>query len=66
MARSAYIYVVFEHDDVIATFTVKHEMVTWLNREITPAARRSIRAMRYPDGHTYNEPSEIDTTELFQ
>ena len=35
MARSTYIYLLTDpddHDAVVAAFTVKHEMVTWANR----------------------------------
>jgi hypothetical protein len=35
MARSTYIYVVLEKplDDLVATFTVKRELVTWLESQ---------------------------------
>lgn len=32
MARSTYVYVVLDHVGPVAGFTVKHEMVTWLER----------------------------------
>lgn len=35
MARSSYIYVVVKDKEPIATFTVKHECRTWLNKIIT-------------------------------
>ena len=41
MARSQYIYVVTEFSDfagyvVAATFTVKHECITWMKRNLAP------------------------------
>jgi hypothetical protein len=32
MARSTYVYVILNHDIPVAGFTVKHEMMTWLER----------------------------------
>lgn len=31
MARSHYIYVIWYDEDLIAAFTVKHELATWLD-----------------------------------
>lgn len=33
MARSQYIYLVTQQDQIVAAFTVKHEMETWLSRK---------------------------------
>ena len=49
MARSNYVYVVLENayegDDVIAGFTVKHELISWLRRhpEVTCGSWQVIR-----------------------
>ena len=35
MARSSYIYILMDpddHDEIVAAFTVKHEMVSWANK----------------------------------
>jgi hypothetical protein len=32
MARSTYIYVVLSYNEMVAAFTVKHELKTWWNR----------------------------------
>jgi hypothetical protein len=51
MARSAYIWVVFDEmtEDVVAAFTVKHELVTWLTR-VEPPIRRWYAITRMRDG----------------
>jgi hypothetical protein len=36
MARSQYIYVVTVRGDIVAGFTVKHELVTWLRNNPAP------------------------------
>lgn len=52
MARSSYIYVVALDEDVMGTFTVKHEMVSALRRVDTswPSLVDAYRVTRYPDG----------------
>jgi hypothetical protein len=52
MARSSYIYVVQNGDgDVVAAFTVKHELVTWQERN---EGRFQITRVR--DGGTEQKP----------
>jgi hypothetical protein len=61
MARSSYIYVVQDsRRAILATFTVKHEMVTWLQREWAarePGPTRSdLEVWRHSDGLRRDEP----------
>ena len=68
MARSSYIYIVFQKgtEKPIATFTVKHEMVTWIKRNRFNAFfNGDITGWRYPDGGWDDRPPvEMDLTEL--
>lgn len=50
MARSHYIYTVTPAAGYVpvATFTVKHEMVTWTKQNFTKPEH--VRVNRYPDG----------------
>jgi hypothetical protein len=57
MARSSYIYVVRApmRIGVVATFTVKHEMITWIRREWDRSQREGhewvkLGIWRFPDG----------------
>jgi hypothetical protein len=54
MARSEYVYVVQadRSKNVIACFTVKHELVSWARRELAnaEAPRRVLMVTRYRDG----------------
>jgi hypothetical protein len=52
MARSTYIYVVMLGDEVLAVFTVKHELVTALRRhaEVWPRVVDAYHVHRYEDG----------------
>ncbi len=34
MARSTYIYVAKMYGEIIGTFTVKHELLSWVGREV--------------------------------
>jgi hypothetical protein len=63
MARSSYIYVVYMlgrtgGTATVATFTVKHEMVTWIRREWAKAEGpvRVLRVMRHSDGLRREDP----------
>lgn len=57
MSRSVYIWYVQNSDgNVIAAFTVKHELATWLDRRYGPAEFRNAAACpvllyRIRDGH---------------
>lgn len=61
MARSSYIYVVLRGytNKLTATFTVKHELKTWIGRQ--PASeRRHYHCYRCRDGlHGNKEPMEV-------
>lgn len=50
MARSQYIYMVVDQSGgpVLAVFTVKHELITWLDRRTTGAAEDEV--WRHHDG----------------
>lgn len=48
MARSTYVYVVTHLNAPRATFTVKHELETWLSRQ--GRIRFGFRVFRFPDG----------------
>lgn len=55
MARSAYIYLVMDYNHVVpvGSFTVKHEMVTWIKWAYPRKPgefERPIRVYRLPDG----------------
>lgn len=64
MARSTYIYVVTDRLGVVAAFTVKHELATWLRSLRVDSAARH-RVTRLPDGvHSYTTPTTLDITEL--
>jgi hypothetical protein len=60
MARAVSIWVVTEHygnaaePQAVAAFTVKHELVTWLERK-SPEARRDLTLTKMPDNPTYAE-----------
>ncbi len=61
MARSTYIYVVTDGRDVVAAFTVKHELVSWLRAGRAP----SLSVTRVNDGaHSGNFATVLDITEL--
>lgn len=65
MARSTYIYIVEEHWDdghrIVAAFTVKHELVTWLTRN----TGRDFRVIRVNDGISSVERiTQMDIKEL--
>lgn len=51
MARSTYVYVVVVLDTPIAAFTVKHELLSWLNRH----PLKDARVWRVHD-NTHGEP----------
>jgi hypothetical protein len=53
MARSTYIWVVFNGLRMIGTFTVKHEMITWLAKQPTQSRKR-LSVVRMPDGNPYD------------
>jgi hypothetical protein len=58
MARSSYIYILLDpddHDEIVAAFTVKHEMVSWAD------SRNGIdnyTMLRLPDGKSYSRKLE--------
>jgi len=54
MARSSYIYIVFNsHEDILGAFTVKHEMESYVKRYQGPVYCR-----RYRDAHPEAGSSE--------
>ncbi|MBF6358105.1 hypothetical protein IU449_26780 [Nocardia higoensis] len=63
MARSEYVYIVTAVEggcaDILAAFTVKHELVSWLRAN--PASDHRVTRVR--DGHDPH-PTIIDITEL--
>jgi hypothetical protein len=56
VARSSYIWVVQRHDALAAAFTVKHEMISWLEQQ--NAIDSGWWVIRMPDGprRATNEP----------
>jgi hypothetical protein len=57
MARSSYIYVLFEvDDDIVGTFTVKYEMINYIERH--PDVKFDAR--RYRDGQPDASWSVVD------
>lgn len=67
MARATYIWVVMDADILlpVGVFTVKHEMKTWLQRNMK---QDETKVYRYRDGGNVYAPervSEIDVPELF-
>jgi hypothetical protein len=73
MARSAYIYVVTDGPvgPPVAAFTVKHELLTWIERQ-PPARPQYLNFWRLPDnpavaerlGMTPNLPRELALGDL--
>lgn len=47
MARSVYIYLVYDQLSVVGAFTVKHEMETWIQNQ---KFNEKPRILRYKDG----------------
>ena len=60
MARSTYIYVVFLQKKLAGTFTVKHEMESWL-----PESSEGVEIWRMKDGRYQVPPIEI-TDEFYE
>jgi hypothetical protein len=61
MARSSYVYIVTNANLVVAGFTVKHELVSWLRtRSYTPTQH----IFRMQDGGKGGYPVELDLHEL--
>lgn len=48
MARSNYIYVVTMYSEILGTFTVKHEMITWVLNNVKII--KLVHVIRYADG----------------
>ena len=62
MPRSNVIYVVQLSDHVVAAFTVKHELVTWLERQSEPFIHA---VWRVPDNRGDGRPiTKLDVAEL--
>lgn len=59
MARSSYIYVLWDADLLRGTFTVKHEMMTYIERH--PADEQYF-AHRHKDGHPEVPVTSVDLT----
>jgi hypothetical protein len=66
MARSQYIYVVYRWDNInaeagalVAAFTVKHELVTWLRRELSNAPWNSLGVARVRDGLNHGDETPV-------
>lgn len=56
MARSTAVWVVLSDDpDPLATFTVKHEMKSWLEREHSGDLER-LKILKMPDGLWRSDP----------
>jgi len=53
MARSHYIYVLTQYGQLYASFTVKHELVSWAARNIPAHLFSEYRVHRMPDGQTF-------------
>ena len=74
MARSQYIYTVTPFAGYVpqATFTVKHEMVTWMKRNFDKPEH--VKVHRYPDGGSSAEDehgvpvyrTEMDVKKLWE
>ncbi|MEE9596433.1 MAG: hypothetical protein V3V96_06620 [Acidiferrobacterales bacterium] len=64
MARSTYIYVVYSPiaRQILAAFTVKHELLNWLWAR--PGNEGSVHILRFRDGQGYNEGVNI-TSDVF-
>lgn len=62
MARSSYIYIVIENEcNIIGAFTVKHELITWLQSHLIP--RFEVKRLR--DGRdTTSSKEDITTSKL--
>jgi len=60
MARSKYVYIVQDGCDVVATFTVKHELSSWLEvRRMKDDWKPEMRVLRYLDNATGRQSGEI-------
>ena len=59
MARSTYIYIIWRPVDsiILAAFTVKHEMETWLKGR--PGTAGHVRVCRFRDGQGYNDYVDV-------
>ena len=58
MARSQYIYILLDpdnHDEIVAAFTVKHEMVTWADHRM---GIDNYTTLRLRDGKSYSRKLE--------
>jgi hypothetical protein len=65
VARSTYVYVVLDgqiDERPIAGFTVKHELVTWLQRTDV----RGLRVFRLRDGSRDAEPTQLSVASLLE
>lgn len=60
MARSTYIYLVNDGWGVVAAFTVKHELITWLRTNPSPEHH----VKRMSDGAHTAGYTTLDITEL--
>jgi hypothetical protein len=57
MARSTYIYLVMDQGAPVSAFTVKHEMMTWLSRNVG-----TYTIYRISDGIGFNKKPPVDVT----
>lgn len=55
MARSDYVYVVTKEKDVLAAFTVRHELASWMYRRCD----QDVTVSRVSDGLTGGDSSRI-------
>ena len=60
MARSQYIYVVFEATHVVGTFTVKHEMESYVERYRVQYPAGVIHCLRYRDNQPDVRPVNVE------
>lgn len=69
MSRAQNVYVVFDElGRLVGTFTVKHEMVSWVRHRDGPADVHHWQVWRYPDnpgyGSAYRRPALLAIEEL--
>lgn len=53
MARSSYIYLLTQYGQLYASFTVRHELVSWVDRNIPEHVWNEYRVHRMPDGRLF-------------
>jgi len=65
MSRSTYIYVVMGKTDPMAAFTVKHELVSWIERCVGADVVGMLRIFRLVDnGRSGSRLTEMDVADL--